>query len=129
MNPYESNKLLNEYLLFHYGAPEQILPWDSGPESALNFAVRTVRDTIDWNSIPETARALDIGCAVGRSSFEFSIDCSEVIGIDYSQSFVDAADQIRNKGSLSYKRLEEGSSWTDLGSNSTSQFQVRYNPI
>lgn len=25
MNPYETDKLLNEYLLFHYGAAEEVL--------------------------------------------------------------------------------------------------------
>ena len=31
MNVYESEQLLNEYLLFHYGALPDILPWDFGP--------------------------------------------------------------------------------------------------
>jgi 2-polyprenyl-3-methyl-5-hydroxy-6-metoxy-1,4-benzoquinol methylase len=38
--------------------------------------------------------ALDIGCAVGGATFELARSFSHVLGIDYSQSFVDAA-QVR----------------------------------
>lgn len=112
MNVYESNKLLNEYLLFHYGTETDLLEWDFGPKSALDFAVRTVETTFDWDRVANSARALDVGCAVGRSSFELSKRCAEVIGIDFSQAFVDAAEAIRSSGSLAYERLEEGNVWT-----------------
>tara|TARA_R110002096_G_scaffold173997_9_gene349630 strand:- start:3966 stop:4700 length:735 start_codon:yes stop_codon:yes gene_type:complete len=112
VNVYESNKLLNEYLLFHYGSGDEILEWEFGPKPALNFAVRTVETTFDWDRVAGSARALDVGCAVGRSSFELSKRCSEVIGIDYSQAFVDAAEAIRSTGRLAYERLEEGNVWT-----------------
>ena len=36
-NPYETEKLLEEYLLLHYGAPETVLPWTFGPLEALDF--------------------------------------------------------------------------------------------
>ena len=37
------------------------------------------------------ARALDLGCAVGRSTFEIARGFGEVVGIDISQTFVDGA--------------------------------------
>ena len=57
-------------------------------------------------------RALDIGCAVGRSSFELSRLCAEVIGVDFSQAFIDAAEEIRKAEEVSLLRYGEG----DLGS-------------
>ena len=84
-NPYESPTLLNEYLLFHYGSADEVLPWAFGPREALHFPVRTVTDLTD-NS--PRARALDLGCAVGRSSFELSRFCAEVTGIDFSRAFI-----------------------------------------
>ena len=39
-NVYESEKLLNEYLVFHYGAPSEVLKWDFGPKDALEFPKR-----------------------------------------------------------------------------------------
>lgn len=37
---YETAHYLNEYLLFHYSRPEEILPWKFGPVSALEFPKR-----------------------------------------------------------------------------------------
>ena len=107
MNPYETRKLVDEYLLFHYGADHEILPWDCGPAGALGFPVRTVADTFAWGRVSPSARALDVGCAVGRSAFELSRHCAEVVGIDFSEAFVDAAEAMRLAGRLEYQALEE----------------------
>jgi putative 4-mercaptohistidine N1-methyltranferase len=107
MNPYETRKLVDEYLLFHYGADHEILPWECGPTGALQFPVRTVAETFDWTGLPPESRALDVGCAVGRSALELSRHCAEVIGIDFSQAFVDAAETMRTAGRLDYQSLEE----------------------
>ena len=37
MNPYEDSKLLGEYLLFHYGKDEDIMPWTLDPKAACTF--------------------------------------------------------------------------------------------
>lgn len=107
-NVYEQEKSLNEYLLFHFGTPTQILPYNFGPSDALDFAVRTVSRGLDVARLPKNARALDLGCAVGRSSFELSRYCEEVIGIDYSQRFIDAAEELKREGSIEVAVLEEG---------------------
>ena len=53
-------------------------------------------------------RALDIGCSVGRSTFDLASDFNEVIGIDYSQAFIDCASKLKEKGTLTYNMDEEG---------------------
>ena len=103
---YETPRLLDEYLLFHYGSADEILPWSFGPVEALHFPVRTVSTVL--HDTPRD-RALDLGCAVGRSSFELSRACREVVGLDYSQSFITAAETIRTEGSLLYNCREEAS--------------------
>ena len=115
MNPYETRKLLDEYLLFHYGSAAEILPWSGGPAEALDFPARTVTELVDWPRLGSAGlRALDLGCAVGRSSFELSKRCTEVIGIDFSSAFVEAARELQSRGVLAYERLEEGSLRTRL---------------
>ena len=59
-------------------------------------------------------RALDIGCAVGRHSFELTRQFEEVVGIDYSQSFVDACNTLKETGKMSYSILLEGDLYQDL---------------
>jgi putative 4-mercaptohistidine N1-methyltranferase len=114
MNPYESDRLLHEYLLFHYGAPDEVLPWPGGPRDALGFAVRSVTELIDAARLPPEATALDVGCAVGRSAFELSKTCASVVAIDFSRSFVEAGETLRTRGELPYRRREEGHRMTDL---------------
>lgn len=105
---YETDALLGQYLHFHYGDAAEFLPYDSGPTDALNFPVRCVTDTLDLGGIPANARALDVGCSVGRSSFELARHCAEVIGIDYSQSFISAAQTLAAEGRLNYRYVTEG---------------------
>ncbi len=114
MNIYETDKLLSEYLLFHYGTPEEVLPWSFGPREALGYAQRCVSECLDLNALPAGARALDLGCAVGRSSFELARHCAEVIGIDYSKRFVSAGMTLQRHGALDYYRLDEGALMTGL---------------
>ena len=117
MNIYETERLLDEYLLFHYGADDEVLPWTFGPKEALGFAQRSVNELLDRAMVPGQARALDLGCAVGRSSYELAAVCSQVVGIDYSQRFVDAAETIRREGALEYFRQDEGAMRTALQAN------------
>ncbi len=114
MNPYETDKLLHEYLLFHYGTPAEVLPWPAGPYDALDYAVRCVSECVDLALLPPGARALDVGCAVGRSSFELARHCGEVIGVDYSKRFIEAAAALAAGGSLPYLRTDEGALTTPL---------------
>ncbi len=114
INPYETDRLLSEYLLFHYGTPEEVLPWPFGPSAALDFAVRVVSECLDLASLPLAGRALDLGCAVGRSSFELARHYREVVGIDFSANFIRAADALRAGGALAYSRTDEGHLVTPL---------------
>lgn len=101
---YESPKLVDEYLLFHYGRPEEILPWAGGPQEALDFPLRTVGHFTAGG----VGRALDVGCAVGRSALEMSSGAEEVVGIDFSEAFIRAAKEVRDGQRPEYRRLEEG---------------------
>ena len=107
-NFYETDEALSEYLLFHYGTAEQLLPWAFGPREALDYPVRCVSECLDPARLPANARGLDLGCAVGRSTFELARHCREVIGIDASQRFIDVARQLQVQGSLTYGYREEG---------------------
>jgi len=107
-NYYDSGRGLSEYLLFHYGAPAPLLPSGWVEAGALDFPARCVSQCLDPARLPSKARALDLGCAVGRGAFELARHCSEVIGIDFSQQFVELANHLRQRGSLRFKSFEEG---------------------
>lgn len=54
------------------------------------------------------SRAADIGCAVGRSTFEMTQQFQEVVGIDYSQAFVDTCNKLKHDCGMDYKAVLEG---------------------
>lgn len=105
---YESDTLLAQYLLFHYGEANDILPYTFGPHEAIGFAVKTVHAGVRRDLLPEHPRALDLGCAVGRSTFELARIGAKAIGIDYSQAFIGAARTILETGELTYSYPTEG---------------------
>ncbi len=105
-NIYESPQLLAEYLLMHYGSAEDVLGAMPGPADAVQFATRLVRELLA--PCPPDARALDLGCAVGASSFELARSCREVIGIDFSHAFIRAAQMLAENGSHPFEKLAEG---------------------
>lgn len=106
---YENSILSDWYLLFHYGTEEEILDglgFDAGglPSGCMRFPVATVEAA---GELENSGRALDLGCAVGRSSFELSKKYDEVIGIDFSEAFVGAAEAVRRGEVLHYRRYSE----------------------
>ena len=105
---YETQSILDMYLLFHYGRSEQILPYAFGPTSALHFPVRCVNELIDASKLSESSSALDLGCAVGRSSFELARYCDSVIGMDYSKTFITTAQDLQKEGQLRYTKKITG---------------------
>ena len=113
-NPYESDELLQQYLIFHYASAEEQFPYDFGGLDALDFPKRCVSEGVELSALPASARALDLGCSVGRSSFELARHCEEVVGIDYSQAFIDAANRMKTQGMHAAWRLDEGSGTTLL---------------
>ena len=51
---------------------------------------------------------MDIGCAVGRSSFELTQGFDEVVGMDYSHSFVNTCNQLKQDRSMDYEMTTVG---------------------
>jgi putative 4-mercaptohistidine N1-methyltranferase len=116
--PYDSSKFLSEYLLLHYGTEEDILGGLPGPKDAVCFPVRSVRNLM--SRIPRQAVALDLGCAVGRSTFDLGQVCESALGIDYSKPFIDAAEAIRNGNPPTVLIPDSG--------NLTREFRVNFDP-
>ncbi len=68
-NVYETKKLVNEYMLFHYGKANEVLKFDFGPKNGFEFPTKCAEICIaNFKSKASAApnRALDIGCAVGK---------------------------------------------------------------
>ncbi len=107
---YETEDLLAQYLLLHYGPVEATMPYEIGPREATAFPRRCAQMTIEIASRlgVESARALDLGCAVGGATFELARQFPEVVGIDLSASFIAACETLRSHGVLPFDAPREG---------------------
>jgi len=104
---YESRRAVCEYLLFHYGAAETLLPRGFGPSEAAAFPERCGR-LHERLPLQCRRRALDVGCATGRSAYELSAAFEACVGIDNSDAFIEAANGLAATGSASIDVPEEG---------------------
>jgi putative 4-mercaptohistidine N1-methyltranferase len=106
---YESEAAVEQYLLFHYGAPEQVCPLLPEARTACGFPARYVSEPLRRVVLQKRARALDLGCAVGRSSFELARHFDEVVGLDFSARFIAAAERMRAERAVTVRVPREGS--------------------
>lgn len=111
---YESDAAVEQYLLFHYGMPEQICPLLPEARTACGFPARCVSETLRHIALQKRTRALDLGCAVGRSSFELGRHFDEVVGIDFSGRFIAAAEQMREEQAMTVRVPREGLATDEL---------------
>ncbi len=96
---YETDKLLTEYAEFHYGDTYFGVP---------NFPVALVEMAIKAMGEKPAHKALDLGCASGRSTFELAHHFDHVTGIDFSTRFIGQGVQLAEKGILRYTLADEG---------------------
>eukprot|EP00736_Rhodelphis_marinus_P014371 Rmarinus@m.9079 len=108
---YESARAVDEYLKFHFQPGNELCPFSIAPIEAFDFPTRCAKMCQSFFSskgAPPPYRALDLGCAVGRASFDLTLAFDEVVGIDFSQAFIDAANTLKTKGVMTYTSTEEG---------------------
>jgi len=111
---YESDAAVEQYLLFHYGTPEQICPLLPDARTACGFPARCVSEPLRQIELRRRTRALDLGCAVGRSSFELRKYFDEVVGIDFSGRFIAAAERMRPGRAVTVRVAGESAATEEL---------------
>lgn len=113
---YETDALLNQYMLFHYGSAQEnrdeVIAANVGHPSVPSFVDATVELATRFSAGFD--KVLDLGCAVGAASFALSRSFAQVVGLDYSQSFIDAAKRLQRDGGSPYQRHESGRYYTTL---------------
>lgn len=113
---YESQEMLNKYLLMHWGSDEEIygsLPKSSSwPPPVVHLPTKCAELVAKFSTGRDSA--LDLGCAVGRSSFELSRHFNRVLGVDYSREFIEAAQKIKSEDLVRYWRKDSGDQGTWL---------------
>lgn len=115
-NPYETEAILNEYLTLHFAPAEVQMPFNFISRELTEFPQRCAELVMKWTEKLgiEPEKALDVGCAVGGSSFKLAEKFAHVTAVDLSQSFIEAAKKLQADGSLQYSYRTEGEQSLDL---------------
>lgn len=96
---YESDQLISQYLEFQYGAEYFGVP---------NFAQSLIQLARSYFQNIPCHKALDIGCATGRASFELAQDFDQVTGLDFSARFIQQGVVLAQGETLRYSIPVEG---------------------
>ncbi len=94
---YESDELVSQYCEFQYG---------DNHFGVKNFAVEMAKIASKF-SVNKT-KALDLGCATGRATFELAKSFDEVQGVDFSVRFVGVGAKLKESGFVAFSSIEEG---------------------
>ena len=94
---YESDELVSQYCEFQYGETH------FGVE---NFAIATAK--IASSFAINRGKALDLGCATGRATYELAKEFDEVDGVDFSARFVQVGAKLKEEGRVAFSVKREG---------------------
>lgn len=98
-NMYEADHMVACYIEFHYGKP------NLGVD---NFPVRCIQELANLLEDGPRTKALDIGCATGRSSFELAKLFDAVDAVDFSVRLIEAPTKLQQAGKQRYMVQDEG---------------------
>ncbi len=96
---YENDKQLSEYAEFHYG--DTYYGVQNFPKALSDLALEVMQGQ-------PLKKALDLGCATGRASFELAKHFDHVTGIDFSARFIGLALKLAQQGVVRYTMTTEG---------------------
>ena len=99
VNVYETDQMVSKYIECH---------WGETPLGLKNFPVACVEEITKVLENRPTERLLDLGCAAGRSAFEFAKIFEEVDAVDLSVRLIEAPTNLKNSGRQRYLCTEEG---------------------
>lgn len=96
---YETDQMLSQYAEFHYGDSYFNVP--NFPKTLAELAFEVMGEQ-------PKRKALDIGCAVGRASFELARHFDHVTGVDFSARLINLGVQMAQNGVVRYTITDEG---------------------
>lgn len=99
VNLYETDELVSRYLHFHFG---------ESYFDVKNYPVACIDRLRPYLGDSQTNKALDLGCSVGRASFELARYFDRVDGIDFSARFIQHAFKLQEDGCVRYTIPTEG---------------------
>jgi putative 4-mercaptohistidine N1-methyltranferase len=102
LSTYETDAMVSQYAEFHYG--DDVFGVGNFPKALADIAIDAQRRFGEGRF----GRALDLGCATGRATFELARAFERVIGIDFSARFIQVGTLLAESRTLRYSVPDEG---------------------
>jgi putative 4-mercaptohistidine N1-methyltranferase len=96
---YTTDSIISQYC--HFG-------WGDNRLGVENYPAKCASIVLEMMHEKPRKKAFDIGCAIGRSSFELAHGFDEVIGVDFSARFIQEAQLLKENEVLRYTVPTEG---------------------
>jgi 5-histidylcysteine sulfoxide synthase/putative 4-mercaptohistidine N1-methyltranferase len=96
---YESDEQVSQYCEFGWG--DRYFGVPNYPEACARICLELMRER-------PRRKALDVGCAIGRSTLELARGFEKVTGLDFSARFIGVAEKMRTEGRIRYTIPTEG---------------------
>ncbi|GAB6069113.1 5-histidylcysteine sulfoxide synthase [Thiomicrorhabdus hydrogeniphila] len=102
---YETDQSVSQYCEFHYG--DEYFGVHNFAKAYADIAIKTIQKDQCF-AHKANLSVLEVGCSVGRASFELAKHFTEVTGLDFSARFIQVANQLKESGSVRYTIPQEG---------------------
>jgi 5-histidylcysteine sulfoxide synthase/putative 4-mercaptohistidine N1-methyltranferase len=102
---YETDPAVAQACEFHYG--DNHFGTENFAKTYAQLAIKLAKQDSDLAS-RQNVSVLDVGCSVGRGCFELAKHFDQVLGLDFSARFINAAIRMQTSGSLRYTLPHEG---------------------
>ncbi len=104
VNLYETDSVVCQQLESHYG--EEYLNFTNYPKKVAYAVIDSVSHYQEKST--DSIKCLDLGCSVGRTSFELSTAFKHVDGVDFSARYIQHGVQLQNNENVRYTVKNEG---------------------
>lgn len=102
---YETDTAVAQYCEFHYG--DNYFDIANYAQAYAKQAIEFAKQDQDLNN-KSNLSVLEVGCSVGRASFELAQHFEDVTGLDFSARFIQIANQLQSNGEIKYTIPREG---------------------
>ena len=99
-NPYDDDDMVNLFTHFAY-TTNQYFGIDNYPQRVAQIA-------LNFTKTKQRLKALDVGCATGRTAFELANEYEHVVGIDWTVRLIGVGYRMQENEFLEYSLPEQG---------------------
>jgi putative 4-mercaptohistidine N1-methyltranferase len=105
---FNDEKMVGSWIHIQYDKDSELVQRSFSPKEAANFYTVIADICRKYKNDSVISRALDVGCATGRTTFDLAAMFDEVIGVDVATNSIKKAKELQETGKTTYQLEIEG---------------------